>query len=455
MAREAVDMSQHFTLGKLFKVTLPTIGMMVFMSAYGMVDGLFVSNFAGETALAAVNFAYPIPMILGTLGYMFGTGGSAIVAKTRGEGDEERANRQFSLLVYAAAVAGTAFAIIGVLALEPLLRALGAEGELLTQSLLYGRILVLFVPFSCLGYLFNHLLVTAGKPNLAFWVTVATGIANMGLDAIFVAGLNMGVVGAAIGTVGAQTVEALIPLLYFAFHNKSPFRLGRTTLDWRMLGKTCVNGSSEMVGNISSSVLAICYNVQLLIYLGEAGVAAYSVIMYVGFIFVAIIVGFVVGTSPLMSFQYGAQNHAEMQSLFAKCVTVIAVLDVAMFLFTQVAAWPVGQIFVSYDADLRALAVHGLLIFSWGTLVMGFSMYGSSLFTALSNGGVSAVISFVRTMVFEVGAVMLLPGIFGGDSIWYASVVAEVASVILTVILVFRFAKRYDYFPARWRDALK
>ncbi|ACV22083.1 Multidrug export protein mepA [Slackia heliotrinireducens] len=440
-----VDMSRHFTLPQLIRFTLPTIGMMLFMSLYVMVDGFFVSNWCGQTALAAVNFAYPIPMILGTLGFMFGTGGSAIVAKTRGEGDDARANRQFSLLVYAAIVAGAAFAALGVLLLRPLLVALGAQGEMLDLCMVYAMPLVMGVPATVLQYLFQELLVTAGKPELGFGVTVAAGLTNIVVDAVLIALLDFGVVGAAIGTIAGEAVGGIIPLVYFARPNKSFLRLGRTNMDWRMLGHACVNGSSEMVSNIAMSLVSMAYNVQLLVYLGESGVAAYGVIMYVGMAFVAVFMGYVFGSSPLMSFQYGANNRIEMRSLFRKSLLFVSICGVAMFIATRVFARPLALVFVGYSEGLAELTVHAMLLYSASLLIVGFNMYGSALFTALGNGLVSAIISFVRTLIFEIGAVFLLPTLFGADGIWVSVVVAEAAALVLTTTCILVLEPRYGY----------
>jgi putative MATE family efflux protein len=432
-------------LGDLLRFTLPTIGMMVFMSAYVMVDGFFVSNYCGATALAAVNFAYPIPMILGTVGFMLGTGGSAIVATTRGEGDDSRARRQFSLLVYAAIVAGAACAAVGLAVLQPLLVALGARGQMLQDCLVYGYILVAGIPTTILQYLFQELLVTAGKPNLAFGVTVAAGIANIVLDAVLIVGFGMGVIGAAIGTVLGEAVGGIVPLVYFARPNKSFLRLVKTRLDWPTLRHACVNGSSEMVSNIAMSVVAIAYNVQLLAYLGEDGVAAYGVIMYVGMAFVAVFMGFIIGSSPLMSFQHGARNTREMHSLFKKSLAFVGISGVAMFAATRLLAYPLAQVFVGYDAALTELTVHAMLIYALALLLMGFNMYGSALFTALGNGVVSAIISFVRTFVFEIGAVFLLPLVIGADGIWYSVSVAELAAFAMTAGFTLYLAPIYGY----------
>ena len=446
-----IDMGKHFTFADLFRFTLPTIGMMLFMSAYVMVDGFFVSNWCGSVALAAVNFVYPIPMILGTIGFMMGTGGSAIVAKTRGEGDDDRANREFSLLVYAAIVAGVVCIALGVIILQPVLAALGAQGEMLDDCLVYGYVLIIGLPATILQYLFQELLITAGKPNLAFGVTFAAGIANIVLDAALIVGLNMGVLGAAIGTIVGEAIGGIIPFVYFARPNKSFLRLGRTTLNWRLLGHAAVNGSSEMVSNIAMSVVSIAYNVQLLRYMGSDGVAAYGVIMYVGMAFAAIFMGYIIGSAPLMSYQYGAKNTTEMQSLFRKSLVIITISALVMFGATRVFAAPLAQIFVGYDQSLVELTTHAMLVYALAVLLMGFNMYGSALFTSLGNGVVSAIISFVRTLIFEVGAVLLLPILVGAEGIWYSVSVAELAAIILTGIFTISLAPAYGYLPGKER----
>ena len=436
-------MSKHFSTGDLVRYTLPSIGMMIFTSIYIAVDGFFVSNFVGGTALAAVNFAFPIAMVLGTVGYMLGTGGSAIVAKTRGEGDAVRANELFSLFVYASIAGGLAFSVVGAATLAPLLSALGAEGALFDDAYVYGLILMCGLVFDVLQYVFQGLVMTAGKPKLGFWVTVGAGMTNIVLDALFVAGFGWGIIGAAIATLLGKVVGSVAPLVYFARPNTSPLRLGRAALDWHALGKAAFNGSSEMVTNLAISLVSIVYNVQLLNMLGENGVAAYGVIMYVSFAFIAVFIGYSVGSGPLMSYQYGAQNRIEMRNLFKNSLVIVGVAGACMFAITRFAAGPLADVFVGYDAELRELTVHAFEIYSVSLLLVGFNMYGSSLFTALNNGLVSAVISFVRTFVFEIGAVLVLPLLLGPDGIWYSVSIAEAAALVLTTVFCKWLLPRY------------
>ena len=431
----AQNMAQHFTFAKLLRFTLPSVGMMVFMSLYVMIDGFFVSNWCGATALAAVNFAYPIPAILGSLGFMLGTGGNAIVASTLGSGNRKLANERFSMLVFAALFGGIAFAILGTATLRPLLVALGASGQMLEDGIVYGSILVMSVPFTILQYLFQELMMTAGKPDMAFGVTVVAGMVNIVLDAVLIVGAGLGVAGAAIGTMAGEAAGALIPLVYFMRKNTSNLRLVRTRFDWRTLGRACWNGSSEMVSNIASSVVAMVYNIQLLAYLGEPGVAAYGVIMYAGFLFAAVFLGYCTGCAPLMSYHLGARNGEEMASLFRKSLLIVGVAGVGMFALTRVLVTPLATLFVGYDAGLFELTVHAALLYSFALLVMGFNVYGSSLFTAVGNGHVSALISFVRTFICEIGAVLLVPLVLGADGIWLSILVAEAVALVLTAAM--------------------
>lgn len=431
----AQNMAQHFTFAKLLRFTLPSVGMMVFMSLYVMIDGFFVSNWCGATALAAVNFAYPIPAILGSLGFMLGTGGNAIVASTLGSGNRKLANERFSMLVFAALFGGIAFAILGTATLRPLLVALGASGQMLEDGIVYGSILVMSVPFTILQYLFQELMMTAGKPDMAFGVTVVAGVVNIVLDAVLIVGAGLGVAGAAIGTMAGEAAGALIPLVYFMRKNTSNLRLVRTRFDWRTLGRACWNGSSEMVSNIASSVVAMVYNIQLLAYLGEPGVAAYGVIMYAGFLFAAVFLGYCTGCAPLMSYHLGARNGEEMASLFRKSLLIVGVAGVGMFALTRVLVTPLATLFVGYDAGLLELTVHAALLYSFALLVMGFNVYGSSLFTAVGNGHVSALISFVRTFICEIGAVLLVPLVLGADGIWLSILVAEAVALALTAAM--------------------
>lgn len=438
-----VDMRQHFSVPMLLKFVAPSVAMMVFTSIYSVVDGLFVTNFVGKTAFAAVNLIMPFIMILGTLGFMMGAGGSALVAKTRGEGDDARANAYFSMIVHVTLGAGTLLALVGFAFMEDVARLLGANGDMLPVCVLYGRISMLSLPLFMLQYTFQVLASTAGKPKVGLYTTLASGISNMVLDFVFIAVLGWGVAGAAAATVIAEYVGGLAPLAYFARNNGSYLKLGRPALDLRALGKTCANGSSEMMASIAMSVVSVVYNLQLMAFLGEDGVAAYGVIMYAFMIFAAIFEGYCMGCAPLMSFQHGARNTKEMRSLLAKSLRVVTFGGIAMFALAELLAVPLARMFTGYDAGLFVLTVHAFRVYAFALFFMGVSMYGSSLFTALGNGLVSALIAFLRTLVFEVGAVLLLPLVMGADGIWYSVIVAELVSVVLTLVLLFWLSPYY------------
>lgn len=439
------DMNRHFRFRDLIRFTLPTIAMMIFTSLYTVVDGVFVSNYIGKTALAAVNLSWPVVMILASVGLMLGTGGSALIAKTRGEGDDERANRYFTMCIIFTAALGVVLAIIGICIMEPVMRALGAEGQLLVDSIEYGFWVIVALPFFALQFAFQILFSTAGKPTLGFIVIVAAGLTNVALDALFIIGFGWGVFGGAFATALGQVVGGAVPLVYFFRKNSSFLRFTRTRLELRPIGKACVNGSSELVSNIAISLVSTLYNFQLLRYVGEDGVAAYSVIGYTAMIFSAIFMGYALGSSPLMSYQYGAKNHPEMRSILVKSLIFISSLAVVMFAAAEILAPFLSAIFVSYDPELLEFTVKAYRIYALAFLVMGFSIYGSAFFTSLNNGLISALIAFLRTLVFECGAVIILPIMLGIDGIWLSVSVAELCATILVAVFMIAFRKRYGY----------
>ena len=440
-----IQLSDRFTYRRLIRFTLPSMGMMVFSSIYGVVDGLFVSNFAGKIPFAAINLIMPFLMVTGFLGFMVGAGGTAIVARTLGEGKPERANEIFSFLIYFLILSGLVITVVGLALMRPISIALGADEELLPYCVSYGRIaMISTVPFM-LQNTFQSLLVTAERPTLGFAVTVAAGVTNIVGDLVLVGILKWGVVGAAIATTASEALAGVVPLIYFAMPNNSLLRLGRTRPDWKVLWETCVNGSSELMSSISMSVVSMVYNFQLMKFAGADGVAAYGVIMYIGFIFIAIFIGYSMGSAPIIAYNYGAENRAELRNLLNKSVKMIGILAVLMSALAIVAAEPLAKIFVGYDADLMAMTVRAFRIYAVSYLLSGFNIFGSSLFTALSNGLISAVISFFRSLVFQNAAVLLLPVFFGLDGIWYAIQVAELLAFFLTCALVWRYRERYGY----------
>lgn len=441
-----VQLSDHFTYKRLLRFVVSPILMMVCVSLYSVVDGFFVSNYVGKTAFAAVNLIMPVMMGVGTIGFMIGSGGSAVVAKTLGEGDKALANRYFSMLIYVAIGIGLLFSIAGFLLIEPISVALKAEGELLADCVTYGRILFLAQTFFILQNIFQVFLVTAQKPDLSLRVSLCSGLTNMVLDYLFIAVWGWGITGAAIATALGQVVGAGVPLLYFARKNRSLLRLGKTQFFGSIFLKTLTNGSSEMVANLSASVVSVLYNLQLMKLAGENGVAAYGIIMYVNFIFTAIFFGYGMGSSPLIAYHYGAQNHEELQNLFKKSLKLVGGTGIALMLLAEALARPLVNIFASYDAELFAMTLHGFRIFSLAFLLMGINIWGSAFFTALNNGLISAVISFVRTLIFESATVLILPHFFDIDGVWMAVLVAEILAITMTSLFFIRKRAQYHYF---------
>ena len=440
-----IQLSDHFTTGRLLRFALPSIVMMIFTSFYGVVDGIFVSNFTGSTAFASLNLVWPYIMILGGVGFILGVGGTALVSYQMGTGDRKLANRTFSLIVYAGIVVGLLLTLFGELTMAPVCRLMGASEDMLPYCVKYGRVMLLgIIPFT-LQNMFQSFLVAAEKPRLGLWVTVAAGITNMGLDYLFMGPFHWGVVGAAWATMLSECVGGLIPLLYFCFPNSSLYRLGRTRWDGAALLQTCTNGMSEFVTNISMSLVNMLYNLQLMKYIGEDGVAAYGVIQYVAFFFVAIYIGYSMGTAPIVSYHYGAENYDELKNLFRKGMGFIAVAALCMITLSQTLANLVAGIFVGYDAELTALTAHAFRIYSLAFLMSGFNIYGSDFFTALNNGKISAAISFIRTVILEMSAVMLLPLAFGMDGIWIALPIAEALALIVTAQFLIRKRHVYHY----------
>ncbi len=438
-------LSDHFTFKKLLKFTLPSIIMLVFTSIYGVVDGFFVSNYAGKVQFTAVNFIMPVLMILGSAGFMFGTGGGALIAKTLGEGNEEKANRVFSLVVYSSIVCGVIFAVLGIVFIKPIAGLLGAEGEMLKNCVTYGRIILPAIPAYILQYEFQCLFATSGKPVLGLVVTVAAGVTNMILDALFVAVMPWGIAGAAAATAISQCVGGILPLIYFGRKNGSMLRLGKTKVEMRILGITCLNGSSELMSNISMSIVSMLYNAQLLKYAGEDGVAAYGVLMYVSMIFQAVFIGYSTGIAPVISYHYGADNKQELKGLIKKSLTIIGCFAVVMFGAALILANPLAKVFVGYDKSLLELTVRAFEIFSFSFLMSGFAIFGSSFFTALNDGPVSAAISFLRTLVFQIAAVVILPIFMKTDGIWISIVIAEFMAVVVTFMFMKLKRKKYGY----------
>lgn len=440
-----IQLSDHFTYKRLIRFVLPSIIMMIFTSIYSVVDGLFVSNFVGKVPFAAVNLILPFVFILGSVGFMFGTGGSALVAKTLGEGDKDRANQYFSLLILVSFASGIVFAALGFIFIIPIAKLLGAEGEMLQYCVIYGRILLLALPAFMLQNMFQSFLVTAEKPGVGLAITVVAGVTNIILDALFIAILDFGIVGAAAATAISQCIGGLIPVFYFSRKNTSLLKLTKTKFMGNVLLQSASNGASELMTNVSMSLVCMLYNLQLMKIVGENGIAAYGVIMYVQFFFLAIFIGYSIGTAPIIGYNFGAANHKELKNILKKSLVLITSTGIILMVAAFIGSNPLSKIFVGYDQELFELTARGFRFYAISFLLCGFSIFGSSFFTALNNGIVSATISFLRTVVFQVAAVLILPIFWGIDGIWAAISVAEFLALIVTAILLVKLKDKYHY----------
>ena len=440
-----IQLSDHFTYGRLLRFTLPSIAMMIFTSIYGVVDGIFVSNFAGKTPFAAINLIMPYLMVFGVLGFMVGTGGTALISMRLGMKEKKQANELFSLLTVVCILGGLILTVLSIAFMRPAAILLGATGQMLEDCVLYGNIVQLALIAYILQYAFQSFCVTAEVPGLSLKMTVVSGVCNIVLDALFVAVFQWGLVGAAVATATAQYLGAAIPMIYFSRPNKSLLRFRRFSFDGKALLRTCTNGSSELMSSLSMSLVSMLYNLQLIRYAGENGIAAYGVIMYVNFVFLSVFIGFSIGSAPIFGFNHGAENHGELKSMFRKSLVLLVVFSLVMTLSGVLLARPLSAIFVGYDVVLLEMTVRGFLVYALSFLLCGFNIFGSSLFTALNNGLISAVISFVRTLVCQIAAVLILPLFFGLDGIWWSIVAAELTALILTVWCFFKFKDRYHY----------
>lgn len=444
--KNPIQLSDHFTYARLFRFILPSIVMMVFTSIYGVVDGLFVSNFAGKTAFASINLIMPFLIILGAMGFMLGTGGTALVSRVLGEGDKEHANKYFSMITLFGILLGVILTVVGVLAMRPMAILLGATEAMVDDCVLYGRIVVCFLTSFMLQNMFQSFLIAAERPKFGLLITLAAGVTNMVLDALFVGVFRWGIAGAAIATGISQTVGGVVPLMYFLFSKSSPLRLRWTKFEAQPLLRSCANGSSELMSNISGSLIGMLYNAQLMRFLGEDGVATYGVLMYVQFIFVAIDIGYSIGCAPIISYHYGARNHPELRNLLMKGLKVMGILGIVMTIAAISLSGTLANIFVGYDATLCELTRHAFHLFSFAFLLAGFNIFLSSFFTALNNGGVSAAISFLRTLVFQAASVILLPMALDVDGLWWAASAAEALAFVVSIGFLLALKGKYHYF---------
>ena len=446
MKKDVIQLSDHFTLGRLFRFCLPSVVMMVFTSIYGVVDGYFVSNFVGKTPFAAVNLIMPFLMILGGVGFMIGTGGSALVAKHLGEQNNDQARRVFSMMLIVTLILGVSTSALGIIFVENVAQLLGADSELLPYCVTYARTCLIFNTMFMLQNVFQSFLVTAERPKMGLAVVIAAGCTNMLLDFLFIAVFELDVVGAALATGLSQTVGGLLPLIFFLRRNNgSKLHMVRTRLEFRPILQACANGASELMTSISSSIVSMLYNFQLLRLAGQDGVSAYGVLMYVQFIFAAVYIGYAIGTAPITGYNYGAQNHAELKNIRRKSIKVTLTAGVIMVIIAELLAPVLAGIFVGYDKDLFGMTVHAFRLFSFTFLLSGFNIWCSSFFTALNNGAVSAAVSFLRTLVFQLAAVLILPIFLKLDGVWISVAFAEVCAFVISLLFLIAKKKKYDY----------
>lgn len=441
----SIQLSDHFTYRRLLRFVLSPILMMIFTSLYSIVDGFFVSNFVGKTPFAAVNLIMPVLMGVGTVGFMIGTGGNAIVSKTLGEGKRELANQYFSMLIYSSAILGVVLSVLGFLLIRPICIALGATGALLEDCVLYGKILFVSGTAFILQNVFQNFFVTAQKPELSLKMSLLAGFTNAALDFLFITVFHWGIAGAALATAIGQFIGCIAPIFYFGRKNSSLLQLTRAKFDGRVFLKTCTNGSSEMISNLSASIVNILYNFQLMRIAGEDGVAAYGVIMYVNFIFMAVFLGYSIGSAPIVGYHYGSGNHGELKNLYHKSLLLMGGTGLVLTLSAEMLSVPLVKIFTSYDVELFTMTCRGFRLYSLAFLFMGINVWGSAFFTALNNGAVSAAISFLRTLVFQIVVVLILPLFLGIDGIWLSIVAAELLALAVTVTFFMTEKKRYHY----------
>lgn len=440
-----ISISNHFNYRNLIKFVLPSVFMMIVTSIYGVIDGLFISNFVGKTAFASINLIMPVIMILGGMGFMIGTGGTALVSKIIGEKDKEKANRYFSMLIIFAIILGIILTTIGIAVMRPVAHLLKANDNMVEYCVLYGRIVVSFTTFYILQNIFQSFLAAAEKPKLGFIVTLIAGCSNAALDALFIVVFKWGIAGAAVATGIGQFLGGIIPLIYFLKKNKSLLKLVRTKLEIKPILKACGNGVSELLTNVSSSVVSMMYNLQLMKLLGENGVSAYGVLMYVQLIFLAIMIGYSIGSAPIVAYNYGAGNSTELKNIFKKSIIIFSISGIVLTGLAQLLAVPLAKLFVGYDLNLYELTVHAFRLFSFAFIFSGIALYSSGFFTALNNGLISAVLSILRSLVFQIAFVFLLPFLFGVDGIWLAMLATEASAFVVAIIFFCVYRKKYNY----------
>lgn len=440
-----IQLSDHFTYQKLLQYTIPSIIMMILTSIYSIVDGLFVSNFVGKIPFASLNLMYPFITAISTIGFMMGAGGSAIVGITLGEGKKKKACQYFSMIIYVTALTGIIISIIAIIFMEDIAYLLGASEQMINYCTLYGRIMTAGLTAFILQVSFQSFCVTAQKPSLSLKLSIVAGLTNIILDYLFVVVFKWGLAGAAYATIMGQAVGAVVPFIYFYHKNDSLLQLTRTKFHGKILLKVCTNGSSELMTNISSAIVNILYNFQLMTLAGENGIAAYGVIMYVVFIFAAIYIGYSIGSAPIVSYHYGAKNSDELKNLVKKSILITGIVGIMMIILAEISAPTLVNFFVGYDRDLFEMTCHGFRLYAISFIVMGFNIWSSGFFTALGDGIISAILAFLRALVFQVIIILVLPLILGLSGVWLAIVIAEILAMLVTIYFLYKKKDKYHY----------
>ena len=440
------SISKDFGFFSLLQFALPTMVMMVFMSLYTIVDGIFLSRLVGSNALSALNIVFPIINILMAIGIMLATGGSAVIAKKLGEGKEEEARRDFTFLIVAGVAGGLLMMAIGTIFLEELCKVLGSTKILLGDCKTYLQISLFFAPACMLQLLFQTFFVTAGRPNIGLTMTILGGVTNILMDYVLMGPAQMGIAGAALATGFGQLVPAIIGLLYFSFSRHSLF-FTMPKADFKMLLQSCMNGSSEMVSNLSSAIITYLFNIIMLRLLGEDGVAAITIVLYGQFLFNALYLGFSMGVAPVISFNYGSGNRQLLQKVYGICLKFVPVSSLIVAILALLFTPVIVGIFTSREEGIYEIAVHGFFLFSFNYFLAGMNIFASAMFTALSNGKISAIISFARTFIFIAICIILLPFVLGVNGVWIAVPVAEFLTLFLSCFYLIHYKKVYGYAP--------
>lgn len=436
--------AKKFNLLSLLKFTVPAIIMMLFMSLYTIVDGIFISRFIGTTALSGLNIVYPFISFIHAVAIMFAAGGSAIIAIKMGEGKNDEARSAFSLIVYTGIFLGICISILGNVFIHEIIRFLGASPVLERYSYDYLKIIISFTPFFILQILFQTFFITAGKPELGLRMTIVSGITNAVLDYIFMKTFGMGMAGAALATVSGYFIIAMFGIVYF-LKKRNNLYFVKVKMKWEIIKDSCINGSSEMVTDISSGVVTFLFNIVMMKYMGEKGVAAITIILYSQFVFIAVYLGFSMGTAPIISYNYGNQNKAQLKRIFKICSKLIMSSSIGVFILSLIFARYIVGFFAPEGTEVYAIAKKGFSLFAIGYLFAGYNIFSSSLFTALSNGKISAIISFMRTLVFIVLGIFFLPMVFKVNGIWLAVPFAEILSILVSMYFIKRERNNYGY----------